>query len=288
MLAVWKKDLHHYFVTWTGYLFMACILLAGGIFCFLYNVYYQYADFTATMNNLSVFFVVLLPIFCAGIFTEEKKRKTEQLLYTLPLTSLQIVLGKYLAMLVLLLIPMAILGLYPFVLSFFGEVNFRTAYGILFSIFLLGAALSAICMFLSALTDNLAVSGVLCFGAMFILYMLDHVSQSITPSAKNSFIGFIVMAILLFLYIWWMTRNIFVALIPALLVAIVTNLLYRTSLTLLAGKVNMVLSNLAVFSKNQNFLHGIFDWSAVVYYSSIAVLFVLFTVYAFEKKRWRA
>ena len=286
MLTIYKKDMHTYFTTLTGYIFMAAILLVGGIYCYMYNFYYGYASFEQSINNLPFFFVFLVPVVSAGIFTDEKRQKTEQLLYTLPLTSLQIVLGKYLALITILLIPLGILGTYPIIMSFFGEVNMVGAYCNLFAIFLLGAALCAICMFISSLSDSIIVSAILCFATMFVLYQMNAFSEGLTPSAKNSYIGFILVAVALAVFIWYMTKNIYIAVIPSLIIMIALNFLYQFSLGFVAGKLNLVMDNIAVFSKLDWFMNGVFDVNAVAYYLSIVALFVLFTIYTFERKRW--
>lgn len=286
MLTIYKKDMHTYFTTFAGYLFIACILLVGGIYCYINNFFYGYSSFESAINYLPFFFVFLVPVISAGVFTDEKRQKTEQLLYTLPLTSKQIVVGKYFALLSILLIPLLILGIYPIVMSFYGKVNFVGAYSNLFAIFILGAALCAICMFISSLTENIIVSAVLCFGVMFVLYQMDSFASGLTPSAKNSYIGFIIIAIALAVFIWFMTKNIYIALIPSTIVVIILNFLYQFSLTLVAGKINLIMSNIAIFSKLDRFMNGIFDITAIVYYLSIAALFVLFTIYTFERKRW--
>jgi len=286
MFTIYKKDMHTYFTTLTGYIFMAAILLVGGIYCYMYNIYYGYASFEQSINNLPFFFVFLVPVVAAGIFTDEKRQKTEQLLYTLPLTSLEIVVGKYLALLTILLAPLAVLGIYPVIMSFYGEVNMVGAYCNLFAIFLLGAALCAICMFISSLTESIIVSAILCFATMFVLYQMDALNEGLTPSAKNSYIGFMVLALVLAVFIWFMTKNIYIAIIPSVSLMIVLNFIYQYSLTLVAGKLNLVMSNIAVFSKLNWFMNGVFDVNAVIYYLSITVLFVLFTVYTFERKRW--
>ena len=286
MITIYRKDLHTYFTTLTGYIFMACILLVGGIYCYMNNIYYGYASFEQSINYLPFFFIFLVPVISAGVFTDEKRQKTEQLLYTLPLTSREIVLGKYFALITILLIPLAVLGLYPLALSFYGEVNLVSAYCNLFAIFLLGAALCAICMFISSLTESIIVSAILCFGVMFVLYQMDSFAESLSSSAKNSYIGFTLIAVALAVFIWYMTKNIYIALIPSMVVMIALNFLYKFSLQLVAGKINLVMSNIAIFSKLDRFMNGVIDVNAVIYYVSIIALFVLFTVYTFERKRW--
>ncbi len=286
MLTIYKKDLHNYFTTLTGYVFIAAILLAGGIYVFMNNFYYGYASFGTSINSVPFFYVFLVPIISAGVFTDEKRQKTEQLLYTLPLTSRQIVFGKYLALITVLAVPLAILGLYPLVMSAYGEVNLPQAYANLLAIFILGMALCAICMFISSLAESIVVSAVLCFACMFLLYQMNTFAQNLTPSQNTAFIGFVLIALALAVFIWFMTKNIYVAAIPSLVVMIALVLIRNASRIALAGKLNLVMSSIAVFNKLDNFMLGMIDIPALIYYLSIIVLFVLFTVYTFERKRW--
>ena len=286
MLTIYKKDLHNYFSTFTGYVFIAAVLLSGGIYVFINNFMNGYASFGTSINSVPFFFVFLIPVISAGVFTDEKRQKTEQLLYTLPLTSRQIVFGKYLALVTVLAVPLLVLGIYPLIMSAYGDVNFAQAYSNLFAIFLLGMALCAICMFISSLTESIIISAVLCFACMFILYQMNSFADSLTASQRNSIIGFAIIAVALAVFIWYMTKNIYIALVPALVVAIALVAINNVSKVAMAGKLNLVMSGIAVFNRINNFMNGILDVTAIIYYISIIVLFVLFTVYTFERKRW--
>lgn len=286
MLTIYKKDLHTYFSTLSGYIFIAAILLVGGIYVYMNNFSYGLAGFGESINSVPFFFVFMIPILAAGIFTDEKRQKTEQLLYTLPLTSRQIVFGKYLALITVLAVPLAVLGLYPVFMSFYGNVNFAQAYANLFAIFLLGMALCSICMFISSLAENIVVSAVLCFAVMFVLYQMNTFAESMSPSANRAFIGFLVLAAALAVFIWYMTKNIYIAAIPSVIAVIILVLIRNASEYAMAGKLNLMMSCMAVFAPLENFKQGILDVYAVIYYVSIVVLFVLFTVYTFERKRW--
>lgn len=286
MLTVYKKDLHNYFSTLVGYVFIAAVLLSGGIYVFINNFMNGYASFGTSINSVPFFFVFLIPVISAGIFTDEKRQKTDQLLYTLPLTSRQIVFGKYLALITVLAVPLLILGIYPLIMSAYGEVNFVQAYANLFAVFLLGMALCAICMFISSLTESIIVSAILCFACMFLLYQLNSFSEALTGSQRNSIIGFALLAVALAVFIWFMTKNIYIALIPSLACALVLVIVNNASKVALAGKINLVMSSVSVFNRMNNFMNGILDVTALIYYLSIIVLFVLFTVYTFERKRW--
>ena len=97
---------------------------------------------------------MIVPILTMRVIAEERRQRTDQLLYSLPITTTQVVLGKYLALLVLYLIPLAVIAVYPLIFAQFGDVYLLTAYGSIFAFFLMGAALIALGVFISSLTEN--------------------------------------------------------------------------------------------------------------------------------------
>src|SRR5699024_5189148 len=85
---------------------------------------------------------------------EERKQKTDQPPYSLPVSTTQVVMGKFLSLLLVYLLPLCVIAFYPLIFSQYGEVYKLTSYGSLFAFFLVGGALLAIGMFISSLTDN--------------------------------------------------------------------------------------------------------------------------------------
>jgi ABC-2 type transport system permease protein len=121
-----------------------------------------------------------------GLFSEEKKRGTIELLLTAPLTDTQVVLGKFFAAsafyIILLLttwIPMAVLYMYGSPAS--GPI--LTAY---LGLFLYGLAILAIGLFISTLTENQIIAAVLSFGTIMVLWLVDVVGQNAeSPASKG-------------------------------------------------------------------------------------------------------
>ena len=140
MKAIFRRELSSYFTGLSGYVFGAFLLLFAGIYTMAYNIRAAVSKFEYVLSSMSFIFLVIVPILTMRVFAEEKRQKTDQLLYSLPLTMTEVVMGKYLAMLVMFLIPLCIIGIYPAVLSHFGKVNLAAAYGALVGFFFLGAA----------------------------------------------------------------------------------------------------------------------------------------------------
>lgn len=122
MKAVFRHELSSYFTNLTGYVFGAFLLLFAGIFTMVYNLKSALTNFEYVLGNMSFVFLVIVPILTMRVLAEERRQKTDQLLYSLPLTMTKVVLGKYAAMLMMLLLPVGIVCLYPLILSSFGHV----------------------------------------------------------------------------------------------------------------------------------------------------------------------
>ena len=286
MSAIFKRELKSYFTGFIGYIFAAFLLLFEGIYVVIINLLSGYASFEFSLENIMVVFLLIVPIITMRSIAEEKRAKTDQLLYSLPIKTSSIVLGKYFALLCVLLIPTVIIGLYPIVLNFFGNVNMVNAYACLLAFYLLAAALIAICMFTSSLTESQIVAAVLGFGALMIFYLAPTIAAIIPTTAVASLIGMAVLIAAIALISHCMTKNLSVALATALVLALPTVIVFLVNRSAFEGLIPTLVSKLAIFESYMDFTYGIFDFTTVIYYISIAVFFVFLTVQSMEKKRW--
>ena len=117
MTAVLKHELRNYFHSFTAYVFGAFLLAIVGFGSMLYNLQAAVSNFEYVLSFGSIVFVVIVPILTMRVIAEERRQKTDQLLYSLPISTTQVVLGKYLALLVVYLIPLGIISLYPLIMN---------------------------------------------------------------------------------------------------------------------------------------------------------------------------
>lgn len=286
MNAIFKRELRSYFTGYIGYIFAAFLLLFEGIYVVIINLLNGYASFEFSLENIMIVFLLIVPIITMRCLAEERRAKTDQLLYSLPIKTSSIVLGKYFALLSVLLIPTLIIGIYPIILNFFGNVNMLNSYACLFAFFLLAAALIAVCMFTSSLSESQIVAAVLGFGALMILYLAPTISAIIPTTATASLIGFIILIAVVALIVYNMTRNTTIASGTGIALALITFLLYAFKQSTFEGAIPALISKLAIFESYMLFTYGIFDITTIIYYLSITVFFVFLTVQSMEKKRW--
>lgn len=284
MIAIFKRELRSYFNSMVGFLFVSLLLVFTGIFFTNFNLLGGFAAFEYALESATTVFLLAVPILTMRTFAEDKKNKTDKLLFSLPIPLSRIMLGKYLAMLAVLLIPTAIFALYPLILSAFGTVNFGSAYACLLAFFLLGAALISICTFLSFLADSQITAAIISFGAMLFLYMANGVAGMIPETAIVSLIGVLLLEAIAALAAFFLTKNKIITAAVGTILALPTLILYFSKAALFSGLIPALLSELALFDRFKLFSYGILDVTTMVLYLSVSVFCVLLTGIAAEKK----
>ena len=286
MMAILKREFKSYLHNVSGFIFISFLLTFVGFFTAAQNLFSGSASFEYALSNVVIVFLLIVPILTMRAIAEEKHNRTDQLLYSLPLSMSSVVVAKYLAMICIFLIPMAVICLYPFLLSAFGIMNYASSYGAILGLFLLGSALIAICTFISSLTESQIISAVLGFGVLLVLYLMSGFAAIIPNTALASFICLTLTSALLALLVYYLTKNFNVAVIVAAVCVIPLCAVYMIKASLFSGLFPAILSYLAVFDRFYTFAYGIFDVTAIVYYLSVIVFFLFLTVQVMEKKRW--
>ena len=158
MLCICKREIRSFFHSMIGWVFGAFLLLMAGIYFTAYNLNYGYPLFSYTLSSITFLFLIVSPILAMRTLAEEHKQKTDQLLLTAPVTVWQIVLGKYLALIVTFLLPVVILCFYPLIMAQYGSIAFASTYVALLGFFLLGCTCLAVGLFFSCRSRNLRFS----------------------------------------------------------------------------------------------------------------------------------
>jgi len=220
------------------------------------------------------------------VIAEERKQNTDKLLYSLPLSSMQIISAKYLAMIVVFLIPLAVISLYPVILSRFGAVSLITCYSTLFAFFMIGAAMLAVGLFMSSLTDNQIIAAIFTFTAIVSNYFLSSYASDISGEAQMTLIimSSLIAALGIILYI--MTRHVLLSVFVTAVLEGILACVYLLRTRWLEGLIYQLVMGISAFKRLNSFVNDLFDLSAIVFYLTVAALFVYFSIVSFEKRRW--
>lgn len=286
MTAVLKHELRNYFHSLTAYVFGAFLLAFVGIGAMLYNIQAAVSNFEFVLNFSSLVFVVIVPILTMRVIAEEKKQKTDQLLYSLPISTTQVILGKYVALLILYLIPLAIISLYPLIFSQFGDVYLLTSYGSILAFFILGAALIAVGMFISSLTDNQGLAAGIGIAVILLNYYSVSLSEYVSSTAAGSAVALVVLILAMGAIIRYVTKNGTLAYWFCFVLIAVTVLLLFVDSSIFEGLLPGIMEKLSLFERFTAFVNGVFDMTAIVYYCTVIAFFLFLSVQSMEKRRY--
>lgn len=301
MKAIYKRELRSYFGSMYGYVYLAFTLCVIGIYVTLNNLLNSTAEMSYTFSDMAFISIFLIPVLTMRSFAEERRNKTDMFLLSLPLKPVQIVLGKYFAMLTVFGIPVTVTALYSFVLRMFsassmllGSIGTSLVAGL--SYLLLGALLIAICMFISSLTDSVVLAAVGGFAAVLVLFFMDYLVLIATyldllfPDSASllSFIFLILLCALFSLVFGLLSKSVTVGMIAAAATVIPLSGAYAIWHESFTGLFAKVLTYLSAFATFSSMTLGAFSLSGITFFASAIFFCVYMTVLSLEKRRWNA
>jgi len=286
MIAVLKHELKSYFRSLTAYVFGAFLLAFIGIGSVLYNLQAAVSNFEFVLSFGCLVFVVIVPILTMRVIAEERRQKTDQLLYSLPISTAQVIGGKYLALLIVYLIPLMIVSVYPLIFAQYGEVYLLTAYCSILAFFVLGAALIAVGVFISSLTDNQGFAAGIGIAVILLNYYSVSLSESVSSTAFGSLIALALLIVALGFIIRALTKNEILAWGVSLALYAAMMVTALVDYTKFEGLLPKLMTKLSLFERFYVFVNGVFDMSGIVYYLTVIAFFLFLSVQSLEKRRY--
>ena len=236
-----------YFINPVGYVFGGIFLLFSAVF-FGYTTYLSQTYDTSTYFTIMIFaLIVLIPLLTMRLFAEERKMRTEQLLLTSPISITNMVLGKYFAALTMFLSCLAISCL-----------NFIPLYAVA-AVERAGQTYATVQIGPSTSQLIGSLIGIVLIGAAFIA-----IGTLISALTENQLAAAVI------------TISVILGLVLVGLISSLINVYWIRS----------VLNWISILGRFGNFSVGIFDYAALLYYSSMAFIFVFLTIRVYEKRRW--
>lgn len=233
MSAILKRELSAYFNSAIAYVVMAVYFFFSGLYFYLYCFMGNTTSMSGVFNNMIYIILFLVPIITMKSFAEEKRQKTEQALLTAPVNLTEIVMGKFLGAYILYVLCSVIFLVYAVIVSFFASPSWSVVLCTFIGLLLFGAALIAINIFISVLTESMIVAAIFGMAVGFIILMMST----------------------------------FTSVIPFEWLASVFE------------KINFI-------TYYVNFSYGLLNITDIVFFLSVAALFIFFTVRVLEKRRW--
>ena len=191
MKAIFKREFKSYFTSPVGYIFLAIMMFfEGWFFASMYNT--GFADITYVFSQTCSFVFFLVPILTMTTMSEDRRQKVDQALITSPVSLYSIVFGKFFATLLIFLLSYSITIVFQIIIAFQQvSLNWLVYIGNVLGIGLMGAALIAMGIFISSLTENQLTAAVGSFTLSFVIYMLDYLATLINVNFVTKIVEWI-------------------------------------------------------------------------------------------------
>jgi ABC-2 type transport system permease protein len=176
MTAILKRELHAYFFTPLGYVFIGVYYLFAGYFFYTYNLFGATTDTSPLFSQLFSVTLFMTPVLTMRLLCEERHLKTERQLFTSPVSRGAIVAGKYFSALIVYVAAISIILVDAVILAYYGKPDWPVIIGNYAGLLMLGCAQIAICLFLSSFTESQFIAVVFGFCVSLLLILIDAVS----------------------------------------------------------------------------------------------------------------
>ncbi|MFQ9821908.1 MAG: ABC transporter permease [Clostridia bacterium] len=180
MFAVIKKEFKSYFYSPVGYVFIGLFLIMFSIFFYVDVFQYQSTNFEYIFYSGATILTFIVPILTMRAIAEERKTGTEQLLLTSPLSITKVVLGKFIAATLIVVITEICTFLYFGILCYFGTPHITTALVTLLGFLLLAMSYISFGILASSITENQIIAGVITIGFFILTWFLPQFSSIFT------------------------------------------------------------------------------------------------------------
>ncbi len=198
VMLIAGKELRSYLTSPMAYIITCIFLLISGVFFVLYLTATKYADTSIQgfIEPLSVFGLsnignVFLPLFASiltmRLLSEEKKIGTWELLLTSPVKDTEVILGKFLGSLGILVCMLVLTMYFPLMLAIFGQPDMGPIWTSYLGLFLIGSSALAVGTFTSSITTNQIIAAVVSGGILFALWFVGMVSNVLPTAIANVF-----------------------------------------------------------------------------------------------------
>ena len=287
MTAMIIKELRTYFSQMTGYIFLALMTIFVALFFAVINVNTRNPNFQQVLSSTTILFFIIIPTLTMRLFADEVKNKTDQLLYTSPLSIWQIVCGKYFAASILFITGAAVTMLFPLIISQFGELPVSQIVGAYIGYILMGLSFIGLGLFISVMTENQIIAAVATAGSIFLFFLLDGIAGGMPADANSSLIFIIVIVVGVSGILYHSTKNIIAGLVLAVLGIAGASAVFFVDRLLFDALIPRTFRWFSVFMRFENLTRGIMNFADIVFYITFAIVFIYLTINTIEKRRWR-
>lgn len=189
MKSIFKKELKNYFKTPIAYVVLAPFILFASMQFIAILTYTNQVLMDYILSYVNMLCLFIVPVLTMQLLSEERSKKTDQLLITSPVSVWDIVLGKFFSAMSVFLIGCGISLIYPIIFGIIGSPVISEIAGQYIGFIFIWGAFISVGLFISSCTESQVVSAILTFVALFFLNSVDSWSQSLSNELMKSVVN---------------------------------------------------------------------------------------------------
>ncbi|MDD2955743.1 MAG: ABC transporter permease subunit [Oscillospiraceae bacterium] len=189
MLAVLRREFKAYFTSPIAYVFIAVAYVVAGIFFYMGNILSNSTNMGSVFSSFFLFTLLFVPLLTMRMWADERRLKTDQALLTAPVSLFSLMMGKYLAAILVYLIAVSISLVFAVLVSISAVANWAMIIGSFVGTVLFGACVIAIGMFISALTESQLVAAVGSLFVSLLLLLVDFIASVMPTDFLKNVVG---------------------------------------------------------------------------------------------------
>ena len=191
MYIIWKREWRSFFHTPVGYAFVGAFLSLSGIVFYVSHLQNLSGELLTFLPQMTLFVMLLTPLLTMRLLCEERQKRTDQLLFTSPISLTQIVLGKYFAAAAVLLTAIFLTQVYVLVIFLFGKVYLGEWFVGYLGFILQSLSFLALDLLVTCGAKNQVSAAIAAFAANFVLWMVDQLARVVPVPFLQRALGFI-------------------------------------------------------------------------------------------------
>ncbi len=288
MIAIYKRELKSFFTSMVGYVYLAFMMAAVGIYFMAYNLYngYPYASYALYACNF--IYLISIPFLTMRSMAEDRKAKTDQLLLTAPVKVSGIVIGKFLALASVLFISCLVYCIYPLVIRIFGTSYATLAdYNAIFTYFLMGCVYIGVGLFISSLCESQIIAVVGSFGVSFLLYMWPSLVDFLPTTPYTNLLMLAVLIVVVSMVLYALSKNWYLSAVICIGGVAASCITYRINSDLFDSLVTTALGTFSLTDTLYDVtVNQVFSLNGILLYLSLTALTIFLTIQCVQRRRW--
>lgn len=285
MTGIYKYELKTLLSGVKAYIFTAVMILSSGIFITYWNLYSGVPNIEYSISFVTLPLMAAVPFLTFSAFSSDRDTGADMMLFSLGKAPGSLMLGKYLAYLTVFTVSFASILAVPFILMIFADINLAGALSGLLGYYLYGAALIALCLFISSVTAKPLYSAIASYAAVAAAYLCEIILLYIENSLISSFLLLSIIILLAAGAVYYITRSETACLIFAAFLELVVIVLRFAAPDFFAGIFGGIMGVIALRNPLSGFLYGLLDLTALIKYLTVISALLLLTKLSLQRRR---